>query len=86
MHDDSDFDAVIIGAGHNGLTVAFYLSQAGLKTVVLERRAIVGGCAVTELIDPELIQLYKPVTNPSVLKAGVRGFFTMTGASGSNRL
>lgn len=54
MRDVSIFDAVIIGAGHNGLTAAFYLSRAGLKTLVLERRGIVGGCAVTEVIDPEL--------------------------------
>ncbi len=54
MRDDSRFDAVIIGAGHNGLTAASYLSRAGLKTLVLERRDIVGGCAVTEEIDAEL--------------------------------
>ncbi len=48
------FDAVVIGAGHNGLTTAAYLAKAGLKTVVLERRGVVGGCAVTEEIDPEL--------------------------------
>ena len=46
-------DAVVIGAGHNGLTAAAYLAQAGLKTLVLERRDIVGGCAVTEEIDPD---------------------------------
>ncbi|MDH4048311.1 MAG: NAD(P)/FAD-dependent oxidoreductase [Gammaproteobacteria bacterium] len=46
------FDAIIVGAGHNGLTTAAYLAQAGLKTVVLERRDVVGGCAVTEEIDP----------------------------------
>ena len=46
------FDAIIIGAGHNGLTAASYLARAGLKTVMLERRDIVGGCAVTEEIDP----------------------------------
>ena len=44
------FDVVVIGAGHNGLTAAAYLSQAGLKTLVVERRDIVGGCAVTEEI------------------------------------
>jgi phytoene dehydrogenase-like protein len=43
---------VIIGAGHNGLTAAFYLAKAGLKPVVLERRAVVGGAAVTEEFAP----------------------------------
>jgi phytoene dehydrogenase-like protein len=46
------FDAIIIGAGHNGLTAAAYLAHGGLKTVVVERRDMVGGCAVTEEIDP----------------------------------
>jgi phytoene dehydrogenase-like protein len=41
-------DVIIIGAGHNGLTCAAYLGRAGLKVKVLERRAIVGGAAVTE--------------------------------------
>lgn len=43
---------IIIGAGHNGLTTAFYLARAGLKPIVLERRAMVGGGAVTEEITP----------------------------------
>lgn len=42
------YDAVIIGAGHNGLVAAAYLSKAGLKVCVLERRSVVGGCCVTE--------------------------------------
>ena len=46
-------DAVVIGAGHNGLTAAYYLARAGLKTLILERRGIVGGCAVTEEIDAQ---------------------------------
>ncbi len=46
------YDAVIIGAGHNGLTCAFYLGRAGLKVRVLERRSIVGGAAVTEEFFP----------------------------------
>jgi len=54
MPGDSRFDAVIIGAGHNGLTAASYLARSGLKTLVLERRDIVGGCAVTEEIDSDL--------------------------------
>jgi phytoene dehydrogenase-like protein len=43
---------IIIGAGHNGLTTAFYLAKAGLKPLVLERRTVVGGAAVTEAIAP----------------------------------
>ncbi len=46
------YDAVVIGAGHNGLTAAAYLARAGHSTLVLERRDIVGGCCVTEQIAP----------------------------------
>lgn len=42
------YDALIIGAGHNGLVAANYLAKAGKKVVVLERRHIVGGAALTE--------------------------------------
>ena len=49
---NSSYDAVVVGAGHNGLTAAAYLARAGLKTLVLERREIVGGCCVTEEIAP----------------------------------
>src|SRR5436309_208670 len=42
----------ILGAGHNGLTAAAYLARAGLSTLALERREIVGGCCVTESIAP----------------------------------
>ena len=45
-------DALIIGAGHNGLTCAAYLAAAGLKVIMLERRAVVGGTAVTEEFHP----------------------------------
>lgn len=43
---------VIIGGGHNGLVAAFYLAQAGLKPLVLERRPVTGGAAVTEEFFP----------------------------------
>jgi phytoene dehydrogenase-like protein len=46
------YDAIIVGGGHNGLTASAYLARAGLKTLVLERRDIVGGCCVTEEIAP----------------------------------
>lgn len=46
------YDAIVIGAGHNGLTAAAYLAGAGFSTLVLERREIVGGCCVTEEIAP----------------------------------
>jgi phytoene dehydrogenase-like protein len=45
-------DALIIGGGHNGLVCAFYLARTGLKVKVLERRAVVGGAAVTEAFHP----------------------------------
>jgi len=48
----SSYDAIVVGAGHNGLTAAAYLARGGLKTLVLERREIVGGCCVTEEIAP----------------------------------
>ena len=47
-----DIDAVIIGAGHNGLVCGYYLAKAGLKVQILERRAVVGGAAVTEEFHP----------------------------------
>lgn len=49
---ESSSDALIIGGGHNGLVTAAYLARAGLKVLVLERREILGGCAVTEDLWP----------------------------------
>ena len=46
------YDVIVIGAGHNGLTCGAYLARAGLKTLVLERRDVIGGAAVTEEFAP----------------------------------
>jgi phytoene dehydrogenase-like protein len=46
------YDAIVIGGGHNGLTAAAYLARAGRNVLVLERRHVVGGAAVTEEVFP----------------------------------
>src|SRR6476661_8384293 len=46
------WDVIVVGAGHNGLTARALLARAGLSTLVLERRDVVGGCCVTEEIAP----------------------------------
>src|SRR5215468_1642383 len=48
----SDLDAIVIGAGHNGLTCATYLGMAGLRVRIVERRGLVGGACVTEEFHP----------------------------------
>src|ERR1043166_9128881 len=64
-------DAVIIGGGHNGLTCAGYLAIAGLKVIVLERRGVVGGAAVTEEFHPGFRNSFAAYTvsllNPKVI-------------------
>jgi phytoene dehydrogenase-like protein len=47
-----DYDAIIVGSGHNGLTTAGYLAREGLRVLVLERRDIVGGAVCTEEVIP----------------------------------
>src|SRR5689334_8410047 len=46
----ASYDAIIVGAGHNGLVAAAYLAKVGRKVLVIERRPQVGGIAVTEEI------------------------------------
>lgn len=52
MSEIAKYDAIVIGGGHNGLVNAAYLAKSGLKTVVLERRHLVGGAAITEELLP----------------------------------
>ena len=49
---DRTYDAIVVGGGHNGLTNGAYLAKAGLKTLILERRPLVGGAAITEELYP----------------------------------
>ena len=44
------YDAIVIGAGHNGLTCACYLARAGLKVLILEQYHTIGGMTITEEI------------------------------------
>ena len=46
------YDAIVVGGGHNGLTNGAYLAKAGLKTLIVERRPVVGGAAITEELWP----------------------------------
>lgn len=65
-------DAIIIGGGHNGLVCAFYLTAAGLKPLVLERRDKVGGAAVTEEFHPgfrnSLAAYTVSLLNPKIIR------------------
>jgi phytoene desaturase len=52
MAQHTDFDVIVVGGGHNGLTSAGYLARAGLRVLVAERRPIVGGAVCTEEVIP----------------------------------
>jgi phytoene dehydrogenase-like protein len=49
---DRTWDAIVVGGGHNGLVSGAYLARAGLRTLILERRHLVGGAAITEELRP----------------------------------
>ncbi len=49
---DRTYDAIVVGGGHNGLVNGAYLAKAGLKTLIIERRHLVGGAAITEELRP----------------------------------
>lgn len=52
MSNSVVYDAIVVGGGHNGLVNAAYLAKAGLNTLVLEQRSLVGGAAITEELIP----------------------------------
>ena len=52
MSATNEYDAIVIGGGHNGLVNGAYLAKAGLRTLILERRHLVGGAAITEELRP----------------------------------
>lgn len=49
---NNQYDAIVVGGGHNGLVNGAYLARAGLRTLILERRPVVGGAAITEELHP----------------------------------
>jgi phytoene dehydrogenase-like protein len=49
---EATYDAIVVGGGHNGLVNGAYLAKAGLRTLILERRHLVGGAAITEELHP----------------------------------
>ncbi len=52
MSNKHAYDAIVVGGGHNGLVNGAYLAKAGLRTLILERRHLVGGAAITEELIP----------------------------------
>ena len=71
-NSQNSIDAIIIGGGHNGLVCAYYLAKKGLKVHVYEKRAIVGGAAVTEEFHPGFRNSVASYTvsllNPEIIK------------------
>ena len=52
MSEGNQYDAIVVGGGHNGLTAGAYLAKDGLRTLILEQRHLVGGAAITEELRP----------------------------------
>jgi phytoene dehydrogenase-like protein len=52
LERDNNYDAIIVGAGHNGLVCAAYLARSGFRVAIVERRPVLGGAAVTEELVP----------------------------------
>src|ERR1700712_5824927 len=48
----TSYDAIVVGGGHNGLVNGAYLAKSGLRTLIIERRHLVGGAAITEELVP----------------------------------
>ena len=60
------YDAIVIGGGHNGLVCAAYLARAGRKVLILERRHVLGGAAVSEELHPGFrFSVFSISTRPS---------------------
>src|SRR5438477_11605826 len=68
------YDAIIIGAGHNGLVTACYLARAGWKVLVLERRYALGGACVTEEVFPSFKVSTAAYVNSLFRKEIIRDF------------
>ena len=84
----SSYDAIIVGGGHNGLVCAAYLAKAGKKVLVVEKRHLVGGAAVSEETVPGftfstfsyVVSLFRPhiVRQLDLVKHGLQGLSEQT--------
>jgi phytoene dehydrogenase-like protein len=76
------FDAIILGAGHNGLVAGTYLAKAGKKVLVLERRHVIGGAAVTEEFAPgfrgSIFSYVMSILHPRIIRDLELGQFGLT--------